>query len=87
MKKKFNDEVEFNDWVYRNMDDEPIIPEYGEMPEPNEYPCIMIYEFIDNPCLDNGDEEDIYDELKEQGYDDEDIQKLCYEFVYPSDFK
>lgn len=85
MKQKFENKQQFNDWVNKYLTDEPIVIEYGEIPEPNEYPCIMTYEFIDYTCI-GEDEEEIYEKIKEQGYEDDEIKLLYYEFIYPSDF-
>ena len=84
-KRKFNNENEWKMWVDRNLTDEPVIFNYGEAPVPNEFPCIMISEFIENPCT-TEETEDQYYELIAQGYESYEIQMFFYDFVYPSDF-
>ena len=86
MKKKFNNRHEFNEWVNRHILDEPVIPKFNETPNPNQYPCIMTYEFIENTGGMTEDEYEKYEELKEQGYEDDVIEKLIYDFVYQNDF-
>jgi hypothetical protein len=83
--RKFENEQEFNEWKERNLIG-GVIFEFGEFDSPMMYPCIMVYEFIEEPNITNSDMEEQYDELIADDYDSEDIELLMYHYVYPTDF-
>jgi hypothetical protein len=83
--RKFENEQEFNEWKERNLIG-GIIFEFGEFDSPMMYPCIMVYEFIEEPNITNSDMEEQYDELIADDYDSEDMELLIYHYVYPTDF-
>ena len=83
--RKFENEQEFNEWKERNLIG-GIIFEFGEFDSPIMYPCIMVYEFIEEPNITNSDMEEQYDELIADDYDSEDMELLIYHYVYPTDF-
>lgn len=83
--RKFENEQEFNEWKERNLIG-GIIFEFGEFDSPMMYPCIIVYEFIEKPYIYGADEDEQYDNLREEGYDRDDIEKLIYHYVYPTDF-
>jgi hypothetical protein len=83
--RKFENEQEFNEWKERNLIG-GVIFEFGEFDSPMMYPCIMVYEFIEEPNITNSDMEEQYDELIADDYDSEDIELLMYQYVYPTDF-
>ena len=85
MKVKFNNEQEFKQWVKTNIIGGVIIA-FGEMETPDEFPCIMTYDFISNPHLECEDDEEQFHKLIEEGYYGDEIEKLEYDFIYPSDF-
>ena len=81
---KFDNVSSFNEWrksIYG------VIIEFGkEIESPTMYPCIVVYEFIEHPYLTTADEDDQFDDLIAEGYDSDDIEKLIYHFIYPTDF-
>lgn len=83
--RKFENEQKFNEWKERNLIG-GIIFEFGEFDSPIMYPCIMVYEFIEEPNITNSDMEEQYNELIADDYDSEDIELLMYHYVYPTDF-
>jgi hypothetical protein len=83
--RKFENEQEFNEWKERNLIG-GVIFEFGEFDSPMMYPCIMVYEFIEEPNITNSDMEEQYDELIADDYDSEDMELLIYHYVYPTDF-
>ena len=85
MKVKFNNENEFKEWVNDNIG-EGVIIAFGEIDTPDEFPCIMTYDFIQHPHLDCADDEEQFDHWIEEGYDSDDIEKFEYDFIYKSDF-
>lgn len=86
--KKFNNQEEFDHWYDERVADEPVVIEYGEQLEPpEEYPCIMAYRFEEHPFIDGEDEWEAYDKLVEDGYDTDEIVRLSYTYIYPSDFE
>lgn len=84
--RKFENEQEFNEWKERNLIG-GVIFEFGEFDSPMMYPCIIVYEFIEEPNITNSDMEEQYDELIADDYDSEDIELLMYHYVYPTDFE
>ena len=84
--QKFNNEQEFNAWKAKYVDCGGVIFEFGEFDSPMMYPCIMVYDFIEEPNITNSDMEEQYDELIADDYDSEDIELLMYHYVYPTDF-
>ena len=83
--KKFNNEKEFNNWERTHING-GIIFEFGEFDTPMMYPCIMVYEFIEQPYCNCDDDFEQYNKLKAEGYDSDEIEKLTYHYVYPTDF-
>ena len=83
--QKFDNVQEFNTWRDKNLNG-GIIFEFGEFDDPIMYPCIMVYEFIEQPYIYGSDEDEQFNELIEEGYDSEDIEKLVYHYIYPTDF-
>lgn len=83
--QKFDNVQEFNTWTDKNLNG-GIIFEFGVFDDPIMYPCIMVYAFIEQPYVYGSDEDEQYDELIEEGYDSEDIEKLVYKYIYPTDF-
>lgn len=83
--RKFENEQEFNAWKKDTLNG-GIIYEFGEPDSPMMYPCIIVYDFIEQPYVYGSDEEEQFHELIEEGYDGEDIEKCVYHFVYPTDF-
>jgi hypothetical protein len=81
-----NNETEFKDWYERNIENSILIFEFGAPEPPTEYPCIVVYEYID-PSTTTQSEEEEFDELLEQGYCSDEIEKFIYHYVYPSDFR
>lgn len=81
---KFNNEQEFNEWSAKNTDG--VVCEWGELDSPTMYPCIMVFDFLDDFRCECADEEEQYDNLKSEGYDSDDIEMLKYHYVYPTDF-
>ena len=86
--KKFNNKEEFNKWYHTYIEDEPVVFEDGETPEPpTEYPCIMAYHFDEYPFFNTEDYIDEIEELENDGCDHDEITKLSYEYIYPSHFE
>ena len=83
---KFNNVQDFKDWVEENVSDNGVVCEMGEIDEPIMYPCIMAYELTDKFYCECADEEEEYDRLRKEGYYSDEIEKLKYRFVYPTDF-
>lgn len=84
---KFNNEKDFFTWIKDYVSDTAtIIESDNEISNPDKYPCVMVYNFIANPVLDCEEDEDQYYDLIAKGYDESEIDKLYYDFVYPSDF-
>ena len=81
----FNKEQEVNNWCGTHLDG-AIIYEFGEFDYPLMYPCIMVYEFIEYPYIYSAVEDEQYNKLREEGYDRDDIEKLVYHYVYPTNF-
>lgn len=81
-----NNETEFKDWYKNNIENYTLIFEFGEPDLPEEYPCIIVYEYVD-PSTTNSYEEVQFDELIEQGYYSDEIEKFIYHYVYPNDFR
>ena len=82
---KFDNVTAFNNWCGTHLEG-AIIFEGEEFDSPMMYPCIMVYEFIENPYIYGEDEERQYRKLRKEGYDREDIEKLIYHYIYPTDF-
>lgn len=85
--RKFDNVNEFNEWRKSNVDGYPLIFEFGEFDEPTMYPCIVVYDTIEQPYTNCSVEDEQYDELREDGYDSDDIEKFIYHYVYPTDFE
>jgi hypothetical protein len=83
--RRFENVNEFKDWSATNLNG-AIIYEYGEFDTPMMYPCIMVYEFIEQPYCNCADDFEQFDNLRNEDYDSEDIEKLIYHYIYPTDF-
>jgi hypothetical protein len=81
-----NNETEFKDWYQNNIENYILIFEFGAPEPPTEYPCIVVYDYID-PSTTTQSEEEEFDDLLEQGYYSDEIEKFIYHYVYPSDFR
>lgn len=84
--EKFNNESDFQTWYQNTIENSILIFEFGEPDLPEEYPCIIVYEYVD-PSTTNSYEEVQFNELIEQGYYSDEIEKFIYHYVYPSDFR
>ena len=88
MIQKFNNKDEFDHWYAHRIAIVPVIIQYGEqLDPPEEYPCIMSFNFEEHPFIDDEDEEAAFDKLWEDGYDTDDIVRLTYDYIYPSHFE
>lgn len=86
--QKFNNKDEFDHWYDGRVVDDPVVIEYGEqLDPPEEYPCIMAFNFEEHPFIDNDGEVEAFDKLWEDGYDTDEIVRLTYAYIYPSDFE
>ena len=86
--QKFNNKDEFDHWYDGRVVDDPVVIEYGEqLDPPEEYPCIMAFNFEKHPFIDNDGEVEAFDKLWEDGYDTDEIVRLTYAYIYPSDFE
>lgn len=84
---KFNNESEFNKWVEERVADLPVIVEGGgKMETPEMYPCVMVYDWLENFYEECADEHEDFRALEEDGYFSDEIEMLKYHFVYPTDF-
>ena len=81
-----NNETEFKDWYKTTIENSILIFEFGEPEPPTEYPCIVVYEYTD-PSTTTQSEEEEFNDLLEQGYYSDEIEKFLYHYVYPSDFR
>lgn len=84
---QFNNETDFSNWYSSQLATFPVIIEGGGTFEPpKEYPCVMVYLFVENPYLDCEGEEEDYRELKEEGYCSDEIELFKYQYIYKEDF-
>lgn len=84
--QKFNNETEFNAWVENNLADYGVIGR-NDVDAPHNYPCIMVYDFIEQPFCDCESDEEEFDELIEEGYESDEIEKFIYHFVDMTHFE
>ena len=84
--RRFNNESEFNAWKVKYVDCGGIIFEFGEFDSPMMYPCIMVYEFVEQPYCNNSDMDEQFMKLRNEGYDSDEIELLMYHYIYPTDF-
>lgn len=84
--EKFNNESDFQTWYQNTIENSILIFEFGEPEPPTEYPCIIIYDYTD-PSTTTQSEEEEFNNLLEQGYYSDEIEKFIYHYVYPSDFR
>lgn len=86
-KQKLNNEQEFKDWCRSNISDFPIVIEGGgELVPPRNYPCTIVYAFIEEPYFECAEEEEDFASFIEEGFCSDEIELLKYHYVYPSDF-
>ena len=84
---KFNNEKDLFTWIKDHLTNTAtIIDGDKEISNPDNYPCVMTYNFIENPVLNCEEDEEQYYDLIAQGYEEHEIDKLYYDFVYPYDF-
>jgi hypothetical protein len=81
-----NNQSDFQNWYQNTIENSILIFEFGEPEPPTEYPCIIIYDYTD-PSTTTQSEEEEFDELLEQGYCSDEIEKFIYHYVYQSDFR
>jgi hypothetical protein len=82
---RFENETEFNEWVENHLTDLPVIGR--DVESPSNYPCVMVYDFLENPYTETYDEEVEFDELIEEGHYSDEIEKFIYHFVDLMDFE
>lgn len=85
---KFNNETDFSNWYSSHLATFPVIIEGGGAFEPpKEYPCIMVYLFVENPYLECEDEREDFRVFKEEeGYYEDEIELFKYHYIYKEDF-
>lgn len=86
--QKFNNKDEFDHWYDEQVADNPVIIEWGEqLDPPEEYPCIMAFNFEERPFIGDEDEYEAFEKLVDDGYETDDIVRLTYAYIYPSHFE
>lgn len=84
--RKFENEKEFNNWYNNTIEGYPMVFEFGEFDSPMMYPCIIVYETLDKPFIDDADAEEQFNDLLNEGYCRDEIEEFIYHYVYPTDF-
>ena len=66
----------------------PVVVEGGGgLEPPTNYPCILVYDFIQNPYFECAEEEEDFRCFKEEGFCSDEIELFKYHYVYITDFK
>lgn len=87
-KQRINTREEFDNWYTSSLATFPVVIEGGGgLEPPTNYPCIMVYDFIEKPYFECFDEEQDFDAFRSEGYCSDEIEKFIYHYVYLTDFK
>lgn len=87
LRQRFNNEQEVTEWYKSNVENQPVIVEFGEFDMPDMYPCVMVYNMIEHPYCDNHYDDEQMAKLKKDGYCSDEIVKFIFYYTYPTDFE